>query len=83
MSVLRCYGASSNKITPYFQLLLISSGAQWLNGRVLDSKSRGHEFEPQRRHCVESLSMNINPGLVLVQPRKTRPFITERLLMGR
>ena len=26
---------------------------------------------------------HINPSLVLVQPRKTRPFITERLLMGR
>ena len=25
----------------------------------------------------------INPSLVLVQPRKTRPYITERLLMGR
>ena len=24
-----------------------------------------------------------NPGLVLVQPRKTRPYITQRLLMGR
>ena len=32
---------------------------------------------------VVSLSKNINPSLVLVQPRKTRPFITERLLMGR
>ena len=30
-----------------------------------------------------SLSKNINPSLVLVQPRKIRPFITERLLMGR
>ena len=30
-----------------------------------------------------SLSKNINPSLVLVQPRKTRPYITERLLMGR
>ena len=29
-----------------------------------------------------SLSKSINPSLVLVQPRKTRPFITERLLMG-
>ena len=29
-----------------------------------------------------SLSKNINPSLVLVQPRKTRPLITERLLMG-
>ena len=30
-----------------------------------------------------SLSKNINPSLVLVQPRKTCPFITEILLMGR
>ena len=29
------------------------------------------------------MSKNINPSLVLVQPRKTRPLITERLLMGR
>ena len=29
-----------------------------------------------------SLSKNINPSLVLVQPRKTRPYVTERLLMG-
>ena len=26
---------------------------------------------------------HINPSLVLVQPRETRPYITERLLMGR
>ena len=25
----------------------------------------------------------MNPSLVLIQPRKTCPFITERLLMGR
>ena len=29
------------------------------------------------------LSKTIYPSLVLVQPRKTRPFITERLLIGR
>ena len=58
-------------------------GAQWLSGRVLDSRPRGSRFEPHRRHCVASLSKNINPSLVLVQPRKTRPFITERLSMGR
>ena len=40
-------------------------------------------FEPHRRYCVVSLSKNINPSLIMVQPRKTRPFITERLLMGR
>ena len=56
--------------------------AQWLSGTVLDSRPKGRGFEPHRRHCVVSLSKNINPSLVLVQPRKTRPFITERLLMG-
>ena len=58
-------------------------GAQWLSGRVLDLRPRGRGFEPHRRHCVVSLSKNINPSLVLVQPRKTSPFITERLFMGR
>ena len=58
-------------------------GAQWLSGRVHDSRLRGRGFEPHPRHCVVSLSKNINPSLVLVQYRKTRPFITERLLMGR
>ena len=47
------------------------------------SRPKGRGFEPHRRHCVVSFSKNINPSLVLVQPRKTRPFITERLLMGR
>ena len=60
-----------------------TQGAQWLSGRVLDSRPKGRGFEPHRRHCVVSLSKNIYPSLVLVQHRKTRPFITERLLMGR
>ena len=58
-------------------------GAQWLSGRVLDSRPKGRGFEPHWRHCVVSLSKNIYPNFVLVQPRKTRPFITEKLLMGR
>ena len=58
-------------------------GAQWLSGRVLDSRPKDRGFEPHRRHFNVSLSKNINPSLVLVKPRKTRPFITERLLMGR
>ena len=58
-------------------------GVQWLSGRVLDSRPKGRGLEPHPRHCVVSLSKNINPSLVLVHPRKTRPFITERLLMGR
>ena len=58
-------------------------GAQCLSGRVLDSRPRGRGFGPHRHHCVVSLSKKINPSLVLVQPMKTHPFITERLLMGR
>ena len=58
-------------------------GAMWLSGRVLDSRPRGRELEPHRRHCAVSLRKNISPSLVLVKPRKTSPFITERLLMGR
>ena len=57
-------------------------GSALVSGRVLDSRPRGRGLEPHWRHCVMSLSKNINPSLVLVQPRKTRPFITERLLMG-
>ena len=49
-------------------------GAQWLSGRVFDSRPRGQGFEPHRHHCVVSLSKNINPSLVPVQPRKTCPF---------
>ena len=44
--------------------------------------TRDRGFEPHQRHCPVSLSNYINPSLVLVQPRKTRPFITEILLMG-
>ena len=31
-------------------------GAQWLSGRVLDSRPRDHQFEPHQHHCVVSLS---------------------------
>ena len=52
-----------------------NEGAQWFSGRVLDSRQKGRGFVPHRRHCVVSLSKNINPSLVLVLPRKSRPFI--------
>ena len=53
-------------------------GAQWLSGR-----DRGAAGSSLTDVTVLSLSKNINPSLVLVQPRNTRPFITERLSMGR
>ena len=65
-------------LIPYSSIL----GAQWLNSSVFDSRPRDRGFEPHLRHYVVSLSMNINSSLALVQPRKTSPFITERLFMG-
>ena len=50
---------------------------------MLDLRQKGRGFKPYWRHCVVFLSKNMNPSLVLAQPRKTRPFIIERLLMGR
>ena len=38
--------------------------------------------EPHGRHCVVVLEQNIYPSLVLMQPRKTRSCLTERLLIG-
>ena len=46
------------------------------------SRLRGHRFQLHQCHCIVSLSKNINPSLLLVQSRKTRPCITEILLMG-
>ena len=54
-----------------------------MNGPVNDVLVLITYAKPHRCHYVVSLSKNINPSLVLVQPRRIRPFITERLLMGR
>ena len=45
-------------------------GAQWLSGRVLDSRPRGGRFEPHQRHCIVVLEQDtfilakywFNPG---------------------
>ena len=50
------------------------------SGSEVGCLTRG--FESHRRHCVVSLIKNIHFSLVLAQPRKTRPFKTERLLRG-
>ena len=33
-------------------------GAQWLSGRVLDSRPKGSWFQPHRRHCVVVLEQD-------------------------
>ena len=35
-----------------------SWGAQWVSGRVLDSRPKGRGFEPHRRHCVVVLEQD-------------------------
>ena len=35
-----------------------NQGAQWFSGSVLDSRPRGREFEPHRRHCVVILEQD-------------------------
>ena len=55
---------------------MIYTRAQWLSGRVLDSRPKGHGFEPHRHHCVVSLSKVHYLCLVLVQARKTKRLLT-------
>ena len=42
----------------FFATSLIIKGAQWLSGRVLDSRLRGRGFEPHRSHCVVVLEQD-------------------------
>ena len=56
----------------------LQEGAQWLSGR----EGPRVRASAASLHCGP-LARHIYPSLVLVQPRKTCPFLTERLLMGR
>ena len=40
------------------QISCLWVGAQWLSGRVLDSRPKGRGFEPHRRHCVVVLEQD-------------------------
>ena len=42
----------------YHLVIKQNQGAQWLSGRVLDSKPRGHGFEPHWRQCVVVLEQD-------------------------
>ena len=66
----RCWGVKyiMFKITLHFDhtfilftlalIIPVSEGAQWLSGRVLDSRPRGRGLEPHRHHCVAVLELN-------------------------
>ena len=38
--------------------IIMYKGAQWLSGRVLDSRPKGRGFEPHRRHCAVVLEQD-------------------------
>ena len=48
----RCLVFGHNEPSSY------SGGAQWLSGRVLDSRLRGRGFEAYRCHCVVVLEQD-------------------------
>ena len=58
-------------------------GAQWLSGRLLVSRPRAAGSGLTGVTVLCPLARHINPSLELVQPKKTCPYITKRLLMGR
>ena len=65
--------------------LTLKSEKEWEHsGSVVECLTRDRGLQvpasPASLCCV--LEHNINPSLVLAQPRKTCPFITENLLMG-
>ena len=59
----------------------IQQGGSVVEGLTWDQGAAGSSLTGVTALCP--WARHINPSLVLVQPRKTRPFITERLLMGR
>ena len=45
-------------ISTQHTFILYVQGAQWLSGRVLNSRPKDHEFELHRRHCVVVLEQD-------------------------
>ena len=52
------YGYPHSKALLTYLFHKDNEGAQWLSGRVIDSRPRGHGFEPQRCHCVVVLEQD-------------------------
>ena len=53
---LRMTGELVSEETQLVEINKHFEGAQWLSGRVLDSRWRGCGFKPHRRHLLVSLS---------------------------
>ena len=55
MTTIALYNYLMNKLIRLTKI----EGAQWLSGRVLDSRPKGYGFEPHRRHCAVVLEQDI------------------------
>ena len=62
--------------------LSLCMGAQWLSGRMLESRLRGRGFEAHPRHCVVTLSKTHLSLLSTGSTQEDPPDIAERLLTG-
>ena len=49
---------TSFKLKVNLSLTPMCEGAQWLSGRVLDSRPKGRGFQPHRRQCVVVLEQD-------------------------
>ena len=57
-SLARAFPAHIHVLTLNVPITTKVEGAQWLSGRVLDSRPKGRGFEPHRRHCVVVLEQD-------------------------
>ena len=73
-SSLKTHARPSSETRRLMQAGKPQSRAQWLSGRVLDPRPRGHRSKFHRRHCVVSLNKNIIPTLVLAHPGRPVPI---------
>ena len=69
---------SKDKLFHQFSSHIYPMGAQWLCGRVFDSRSRGCGLSITGGTVLCQWARHINSCLVLVQHRKTRPDMTEK-----
>ena len=57
--VIICIVCENNKLADYIVCMFsYVLGAQWLSGRVLDSRPRGRGFKPHGRRCVVVLEQD-------------------------
>ena len=76
----------TNKQTNKTLTIMFQLAQRERSGSVVECLTRDRGVAGSSLTSVTALcpwARHINPSLVLVQPRKTRPYITERLLMGR